>query len=120
MTPAREPGALAALNRLGKWRSIFAGWQLGTRPKGDPECDAVRDHREVTILLRAEMSAAIGVLVRKGVITEAEWTAALEREANDLSRGYSQRFPGAAATDDGLTLDLRRIERAGWMKGWRP
>ena len=38
-----------ACNRLTKWRSVFAGWQLGTRAKGDPECDAVRDHREVTI-----------------------------------------------------------------------
>src|SRR5205809_59165 len=46
----------AALNRLTKWRSVFAGWQLGTRPLGDPECDAVRDHREVTILMRAELT----------------------------------------------------------------
>lgn len=34
------------LNVVCKWRSLFAGWQLGTRPKGDPESDAVRDHRE--------------------------------------------------------------------------
>jgi hypothetical protein len=33
-----------ALQKLAKWRLIFAGWQLGTRLKGDPECDAVRDH----------------------------------------------------------------------------
>jgi len=43
----------AALNVLAKWRAHFSGWQLGTRPKGDPEGDAVRDHREATILLRA-------------------------------------------------------------------
>lgn len=116
----REPGYLGALNRLAKWRGLFAGWQLGTRPKGDPECDAVRDHREVTILLRCEMSAMAGVLLRKGIITEAEWTAALEREANDLSRDYADRFPGVMATDDGLAMDLRRIDREGWMKGWRP
>mgnify|MGYP001587156880 CR=1 FL=1 len=41
------------INRLTKWRTLFTGWQLGTRAKGDPEGDAVRDHREVTILLRA-------------------------------------------------------------------
>jgi hypothetical protein len=117
---ARAPGCLAAMNRLCKWRGIFAGWQLGTRPKGDPESDAVRDHREVTIILRAEMSALAVLLLRKGVITEAEWTAALEREANDLSADYARRFPGATATDDGLSLDLRRIEREGWMKGWMP
>jgi len=116
----REPGYMAALNRLAKWRTLFAGWQLGTRPKGDPECDAVRDHREVTILLRAEMSAMAGVLLRKGLITEAEWTAALEREANDLSRDYAARFPGVEATDLGLSMDTRRIGREGWMRGWKP
>ena len=117
---ARETGYFAALNRLCKWRTIFAGWQLGTRPKGDPESDAVRDHREVTILLRAEASALVGVLLRKGVITETEWTAALEREANDLSANYERRFPGVRATDDGLSLDVRRIQREGWQKGWKP
>ena len=45
---------------------------------------------------------------------------ALEREANDLCADYAQRFPGVKATDDGLAMDLRRIDREGWMKGWRP
>lgn len=36
-----------ALNILTKWRVLFTGWQLGTRPKGDPEGDAVREHREL-------------------------------------------------------------------------
>lgn len=116
----REPGHMGALNRLAKWRAHYAGWQLGTRLKGDPESDAVRDHREVTILLRAEVSALAGLLLRKGVITEAEWHAALEREANDLSRAYSRRWPGVTATDDGLSVNLRQVERAGWMKGWKP
>lgn len=40
----------SALNRVTKWRSIFTGWQLGTRAKGDPEGDAVRDHRELSII----------------------------------------------------------------------
>lgn len=46
------------LEKLGKWRSLFAGWQLGTRLDNDPECQAVRDHREVTMLLRTEVNAA--------------------------------------------------------------
>ena len=115
-----EKTLIAALEKLTKWRKFFASWQLGTRPKGDPESDAVRDHREITIILRAEASALTGVLLRKGVITETEWTAALEREANDLSADYEQRFPGVRATDDGLSMDPRRIEREGWMKGWKP
>jgi len=106
-----------ALNIVTKWRVLFTGWQLGTRAKGDPEGDAVRDHRELSILLRVEGSALVGLLLRKGVITEAEWQAALEREANQLSRDYERRFPGVTAHKDGLTFDARAAE---WMKGWRP
>lgn len=60
------------LNRLCKWRSILAGWQLGTRADTDPECQAVRDHREVTLLLRAEVNALTQLLVCGGVFTEEE------------------------------------------------
>lgn len=109
-----------ALEKLTKWRGHFAGWQLGTRPKGDPECDAVRDHREVTILLRAELNALTGLLIRKGVITAEEFDEALRYEANTLEHDYQRRWPGVAATADGLTYDLKEIQRAGWMKGWKP
>jgi hypothetical protein len=109
--------AIEALNRVTKWRGMFAGWQLGTRPKGDPEGDAVRDHREITILLRVESSALIGVLIRKGLLDLAEWEA-LEDEANQLSADYSQKFPGVTATDHGLVVDV--FKAAGWMKNWKP
>ena len=49
--------AFEALNRVAKWRTVFTGWQIGTRPKGDPECDAIRDASEARILLRVEVSA---------------------------------------------------------------
>lgn len=106
-----------ALNILTKWRTIFTGWQLGTRPKGDPEGDAVRDHREVTILLRAESSALIGLLIAKGVFTLDEWRDALEREAGLLAKDFERRFPGVTATETGLTIDKRALP---WMKGWKP
>lgn len=109
--------AVAALNRVTKWRTLFTGWQLGTKPKGDPECDAVRDHRELSIILRVEASALTYLLIEKGIITEAEWSDALEAVANDLSSVYELRFPGVAATDEGLVMDNRVLE---WMKEWKP
>lgn len=107
-----------ATQRLAKWRTLFAGWQLGTRAKGDPEGDAVRDHREVTILLRAEMNALLGLLVAKGVITFEEFAVALEREADLLSADYAKRFPGIRAADHGLEF-VPHIA-ADTMRGWRP
>lgn len=106
-----------ALNILTKFRVLFTGWQLGTRPKGDPEGDAVRDHREVTILLRAESSALVGLLLEKGVFTADDWLVALEREAKQLTADYEAKFPGVTASELGLTFDKRTLP---WMKGWKP
>lgn len=109
--------AYTAFNRLAKWRAHFAGWQLGTRPKGDPESDAVRDHREATLLLRAEVTALSGLLLEKGVCTPDELDAAFAREADELNAMLERRWPGVTATQDGLTYDKRVLP---WMKGWKP
>lgn len=112
--------ALRALNTLAKWQAHYAAWHLGTRASTDPECQAVRDHREITILLRAEMTALTDVLIRKGVITADELSAALEREAIQLNKDYERQWPGVTATPSGLSYDLAKIRAAGWMKGWKP
>ncbi len=108
----------AALNRLTKWRTVFTGQQLGTRPKGDPECDAVRDHREVTILLRCEMTAVTRLLIDNGVFTYEEWQKAMIEEANLLSKDYEKKFPGFHATDIGMQMDVKKAHET--TKHWKP
>lgn len=105
------------LNVLAKWRTIFAGWQLGTRPKGDPEADAVRDHREATLIMRAEVSALAAILIKKGVCTQAEWDEQVAIEADAYNEMLSRRFPGAVAFDGGMKIDQRAAE---WMSKWKP
>jgi hypothetical protein len=112
--------AAAALNRLTKWRSVFASWQLGTRSDTDPECRAVKDHRELTILLRAEVSVLTGLLLKKGVFSEEEFEVALENEADELSADYSKRFPGMEATEHGIAYDIAKLREHGTMDGWLP
>lgn len=104
------------LQRLAKWRTVFAGWQLGTRDKADPECQAVRDHRELSLLLRAEVSALVQLLVEKGVFTSGEYDAQLQEEAKILCDHYEKRFPGIKANDMGLEIDSTEQT----MKHWRP
>lgn len=113
----QQQRTMAALNVLTKWRTLFTGWQLGTRPKGDPECDAVSDHRELTMLLRAEVTAFTALLRKKGVFTDDEWLSALENEAKLLAADYEKRFPGVRASETGLHIDKRALP---WMKGWNP
>jgi hypothetical protein len=106
------------VNKLAKWRAVFAGWQLGTRPKGDPECDAVRDHREVTILLRAEVSALVNVLIEKKIMTAEEWGNQLATEAEFLDKQYELKFPGFTTFDGGVHMDVKQCSAT--MEGWRP
>lgn len=110
---------LAALNRAAKWRTLLAGWQLGTRSDVDPECAAVRDHRDATTMLRIESTAIAALLIDKGVITENEWDVMLERAAAQYETDMEARFPGVHATDLGLSFDARATE---WMRPprWRP
>lgn len=103
------------LNRVTKWRTVFAGWQLGTRSDTDPECEALKDHREVTILLRIEGSTLLKLLVEKGIFTQEEFQRGLIEEAELLDKDYERKFPGMQATDTGIRFDKRAAET---MKDW--
>jgi len=98
--------SMAAMQKLAKWRKFFASWQLGTRPASDGEFKAVTHHRELSILLRCEMTALSGLLISKGVITLQEWQAAVEAEAKLLDHDYEESFPGWRSTPDGLSMKL--------------
>lgn len=107
-----------ALNKLANWRTVFAGWQLGTRRKGDPECDAVRDHRVATLMLRAETNAVLALLLSKGLFTQEEYAVALLKAIQELDTSLERFFPGFQTTDDGLSIDPRVA--ANTTRGWKP
>lgn len=117
MSSAQE-FCVAACQRLAKWRSVFAGWQLGTRADTDPECRAVRDQTEARLLLRAEVSAIVALLVAKKFVTQDELQLAVGEEAEALCAILERKFPGFKACDAGMRIDL--AEAAETMKGWRP
>jgi len=109
---------MPAVQRLGKWGVLLTGWQLGTRPKGDPEGDAVRDLQEARPMLRAEVTALAALLIDKGVFTADDLAVQLEVEADLQCMALEARFPGVRAVDHGLEIDpLRALP---WMKGWKP
>ena len=106
------------LNKLCKWRSVFAGWQLGTRSDTDPESRAVRDHREITMLLRVESNALGALLIKKGVFTQEEWTEQIITEAEYLDASHQKRFPGFKSTEHGMEINIALARDT--MQGWRP
>lgn len=105
-----------SLQRLAKWRSVFAGRWLGTRPKTDPACQSVRDLTERSLLLRAEVTATTGLLIKHGFFTEAQFSAAVAHECDELCKMLEREFPGYKATDTGMDIDvaLARKTSASW------
>lgn len=109
---------LKAANKLAKWRAVFAGWQLGTRAKGDPESDAVRDHRENTLMTRVEVNALTNLLADKGIITLDEFNEAFVVEAEEMEHMLEGLFPGFRSSHDGMVIDPKVA--AETTKRWRP
>lgn len=106
------------LNKLCKWRLVFAGWQLGTRPDTDPECQAVRDQRDLLIMLRVESSAISALMIKAGVFSRQQFMDQLAAEALALDDAYQRKFPGFRSTNVGMEMDAQLA--AETMKGWRP
>jgi hypothetical protein len=108
------------LNKLCKWRTFFASWQLGSRVFSDGECKAVKDHREQTLLLRVEVSALIGLLISKGVITEAEFQDAVAAEAKRYDHALEERFPGWRSTSHGMHMKMPEAMETATHYGFPP
>lgn len=109
-----------AMNRLGKWRNVLASWQCGTFPRGYGPGDAVKDHREATLALRAEVTALVTLLVDKGVIQAEEFAAALAKEAELLCADYEAKFPGMTATDNGINMKMPQAAETMKRMGFPP
>lgn len=108
---------LAALNKLAKWRTVFAGWQLGTRSDTDPEAAAVRDAIDRQLVLRVETTALVRLLIEKRVFKLDEFERTVADEALELDKILEAKFPGFQTTLEGLKIDPRAAET---MRGWRP
>lgn len=109
---------MAALNKVAKWRMVFASWQLGTRDRADPECQAVKEHRECTILTRIDANALANLLLAKGVFTVEELQEATIVEAEAQDAAYELFFPGFKTNEMGVDINLSVASKT--MAGWRP
>jgi hypothetical protein len=111
----RDLKMMAALERVTKWRRWLASQIIGTAPE-TKGTRGIRDLQEARIILRVEVTAIIGLLLRKGLFTEEELQEALAEEADALNAAYSKAFPGVRATETGLTMDMP--EAVYTMRAW--
>lgn len=109
MSDITETRMHRSLNRLTKWRSVFAGWFLGSRDGDDEQCRAYRDLTDARLVMRVELTAIVGLLIDKGVLTAEEFQNAVANEADLYSRDLESVFPGFKATDTGMHLDTPKV-----------
>ncbi len=101
---------MPALEKLGKWRSVLVGWMLGTRAAASPGVQGYRDLIDRTLVLRVEVDALAQLLIRAGVITSAEFAAAIEESALHYDRLFEKKFPGYSTNATGVVIDPRAVE----------
>lgn len=109
-----------ALNRVTKWRRIFTGKMIGSNTDDDPHTVGMNDLQEARIIMRVELTALTGLMIRKGLITQEELAQAIEAEANMLNEDYSRKFPGFKAGNDGMHLEMplamETMKKQPWAK----
>jgi hypothetical protein len=104
--------------RLCKWRVHFASWLFGTRPKDDPQAQWARDTAEKLLLYRVETNALARVLIEAGLTDPEKFTIMIGEEAVFLMKSMEERWPGARASENGMTYNGEEVAR--WMKNWLP
>jgi hypothetical protein len=90
------------LNKLCKWRSVLAGWHLGSAFIDKPGTKAMRDLMDKWLVMRCENSAFAALLIRKGVFTAEEFTRQVNAEAIHMDNQMELQFPGMRTTPDGV------------------
>ena len=112
------------LNKLCKWRMVFAGWHRGsavliTGGKPTPGVAAMRDLMDKWLIMRAENSAIAILLLKKGVFTQEELQEAVMNEATLLDKELESVFPGFRTTEDGIVIsDIKLAQKTFRDKGF--
>lgn len=108
----------AAMEKLGKWRGLYAGWWFGTRRLDDSQAQAARDNFDRTIMLRCEMNAFTALCLKHGVFTPEEWQAQLLQEIETMDKALEAKWPGFRTSTDGLVMQpavaAETMRRAGF------
>jgi len=113
-----------ALNKLCKWRLIFAGWHRGsatliTGGKPTPGVAAMRDLMDKWLIMRVENSALAVLLRDKGIFTQEEFYNAIMKEAKILDKEMESVFPGFSTNEDGVVIsDIKLAQKTMRDKGF--
>lgn len=111
----------AAAQRLRQFGRLSASRMFGTQLATDGRYKAVMGIEERGLFARAELNAVARLLVDKGVVTEAEWTARVIEEMRHLADAHAKQWPELTAKEDGLHVhDLAAHAQRSKDERWPP
>lgn len=114
----KETAYHKALNKLAKWRTVFASRIMGTQTTEHVPTKALKEIVEGQLIMRAELNALLRHLTVNKMITNEQWLEAVKDEAITLDKLMEIRFPGITTSDQGVHFDPVMIREMGTMNGW--
>ena len=110
-----------ALNKLCKWRTVLAGWHIGTKSMTEPGTKAMRDLMDKWLVLRSETTALITLLIEQKVISAEDFSNQVRIEAAFLDEAMEKMFPGFKSFDGGIHItDVGLAEQTMQRLGFPP
>lgn len=114
----------ANIRRLGQRLRQFARYSLGRVLGSVPNTNGAYkyfvDAQERSLFMRAEINALTGLLLKKGVFKESEWSEAWERELELYIDDQQKIWPEITVAEDGMSFSLntegfgKRCRDEGW------
>jgi len=112
----RSEAIFAAFSRLRQFARYTVGRVTGTCPPSRGSYRQMLDLAESRHIHRVELNALTGLLIRKGVFTQAEFDQQLEDEALHYEAAVQKQFPEVRPAPDGRSYAL---DPAGAVKRCR-
>jgi hypothetical protein len=111
----------AAAGQLRQYGRLAVSRLFGTVASTDGRYKAIVDLEERSLFTRAEMNAVARILLDKGVVTQAELTAAMVEEYRHLVAAVGKQWPELVVEEHAIHVkDLpahaARARREGWPR----
>ena len=110
-----------AAQRLQQFGRLAASRLFGTMLSTDGRSKAVVDEWERSLILRAEMNALVGLLIDKGIVTEAEWAARSVEALRHLADAHAKTWPELTVDETGIHIhDMAAHAARAKAERWPP
>ena len=105
--------------RLRQFGRLDCGRILGTRAHTDGDYLALLSLLERSFFLRAEATAIVQVLIKKGLLNERDFQNAVAHEMNLLLVELHKEWPEIEVTDDGIKIkDVQAFAARSKRERW--